>query len=325
MAKKQQTKRAFDWRTYSKPDRELTEAQEFAFTEGVLAPVLSLAAERPQTRFEIRARSAQLYHRGASVARITGDGPFVAEMESGDGVIARRPVETPADVAALVESLRERFAALDAAAVSGAPRSKRDYAASIATGNSGDDLFADDIVVVDLDYSAGKRRFDLMAVVRTEGVTGPGGFSNPMLAFIDLRTPGQSLTGNNGLSAVAADLAEFAKALGGDHLERTRLEIADLVAQKVRLGLLPEELDVRALDDRMPRFIVAFAEYGIESAEHDAAIVELHDRLAARHFPTERLAFVDFTVVPDDGDGIALSAEHVMSYREFKAYRTAGR
>lgn len=327
MAKKPSAKRAFDWRTYSKPARALSPAQEEAFATGVLAPVLAWALADPRSRFEIRARAAGLYHRGIAIARITAEEPFIAEFEPAEGSPPERvTLGTAEDVAALVARLDEKRAAIDAAIESGeASRARRSFTGAIAAGNAGGDLFSDEIVVIDTDYRLAKRKLDLVALVRTEGVTGPGGFSNALLAFIDLRTPEQSLGGQNSLAAVASDVAEYVKAISGEHLTRTAEEMTQLVAQKIRLGLLPAEMEIRGVDPDLPQIMVAFAESDPTDPSCDAAIIELHEKLTARHYPTALLRFAHFTAVPEDGDGIALEPGDAMTYREFKAYRTAGR
>lgn len=327
MAKKAQTKRAFDWRTYSKPARLLTSAQEEAFGGGMLAPLLEWAAADARTRVEIRSRQAAFYHRGVSLARVQGDGPHLAEFEAAAGSAPERvEIASAEDVAELERRLEHTRSECDRSLDSGdTARNHRGFASAIAQGNRGDDLWADALIVADADYSLGRRKLDLVALLRTEGVTGPGGFANPDLAFIDVRVPGQSLTGPAGLAAVADDLADFCKALSGDHLRHTEAEIGELVAQKVRLGLLPAELEVRGISQGMPHLIIAFAESDPRPPACDAAIVELHDRLAARHFPTHRLRFLHFTQVPEDGDGLALEPGDAAGYREFKAYRYEGR
>lgn len=327
MAKKQPSKRAFDWRTYSKPARLLTPSQEAAFIDGPLSPLLAWASGDPLSRFEVRARSAGLFHRGVSVARISGEGPFIAELDAVEGAAPQR-LELPdeAAVAAFELHLDGVRQAIDLSAeADGAQRNHRSYAHGIAAGNAGQDIDADALVVVDSDYSLGRRKLDLVALLRSTGVTGPGGFATPDLAFIDVRVPGQSLTGPGGLAALADDLADFGKALSGEHVRRAEIEIAELTWQKMRLGLLPESLDVRSVSEALPHLIVAFAETDPTSPALDEAIVGLQERLASRHYPTHRLRFVHFTKVPEDGDGAALGEGDAMDYREFKSYRYAGR
>lgn len=327
MAKKQTTKRAFDWRTYSKPTRLLSSSQEEAFASGLLAPILEWTVSDPRSRFEIRSRSASLYHRGVNLGRVTGEGPFSTELVTAEGEAPERVELMDAQgVSALLERLGAVRATIDAAAdAPGAARNHRSYAASIACANKGTDLAADALIVVDAEHALGRRRLDLVALLRSEGVSGPGGFANPDLVFIDVRVPGQSLTGQIGLEAIADDLADFGKALSGEHRRRTAAEITELVAQKVRLGLLPAELEVRMVAETLPHLLVAFAAADPTPTANDAAIIGLHERLSSRHYPTHRLWFAHFTEVPEDGDGLTLEEGDAMDYRAFKAYRYQGR
>jgi len=327
VAKKQSAKRAFDWRTYSKPVRALTPLQEEAFAAGVLAPILAWAGQDPRTRLEIRARSAALYHRGVSLGRIGGEGPFEADLEpvlEAEG--GRTTLDDDSSVATLLSQLTGVRTAVDDAMDAGEePRNHRSFASALAAGNRGVDPDTDGLVVVDLEHALGRRKFDLVALLRSDGVSGPGGFATPDLAFVDVRVPGQSLTGPGGLSAVADDLADYAKALSGEHLRRSGAEIADLVAQKVRLGLLPATLDVRSVAEGIPHFVVVFAPRDVDGPGDNEAIVDLHDRLSSRHFPTHRLHFLHVTSAPEDGDGLAAGADDLMDYRTFKAYRRTAR
>lgn len=319
MAKKSSS-RQFDWRSYSRPSRLLTDAQEAALSEGILRPLLDAVMAHPLMRLEIRSASASIYYRGASVLRLTGDGPFIAEFGSG----SRLPIAAHADVQTCLETLTVESAAADAD-VAATGRNERSYEQAIACGNSGGDLWADELVIIDLEYTYGKRRYDLIGLHRREGVTGPGGFANARLAFIDLRVPGQSLTGGGGLAAVGADFAEFVKALGSEHLDRAKIEFEDLVQQKSRLGLLPAELDFRGFTEEFPELIAMFADLRIAEPSNDAAMTELHERLVARHFPTERLRFVDLPSVAEDGQGATVREGDVRDYRAFKSYRHAQR
>lgn len=312
MAKKKQ----FDWRTHSKPVRGLSATQEAALVGGELRPLLELALSDASYRLEVRPRSASLYRHGTMLVRITGDGPFVAEVESPGG-IERREIATVGQSTGLADELH--------AMVPSAPN-RRAVLHALASVNSGGDLYSDELIVVDTEYNVGQRKVDLVALRRSEGVTGPGGFANPVLVLGDVRCCGQSLTGNAGLASVAADVAEFAKALSGEHLARAHAELVDLVAQKVRIGVLPPELEVRAITDALPELLVLFSDFDVTDPSHDRALIELAEKLAARHYPAGRLTFAHYIETPEPGDhSMALREGEVVGYRDFKAYRQAER
>lgn len=313
MAKKKQ----FDWRTHSKPVRGLSAAQEAALVGGALRPLLDLALSDASYRLEVRPRSAILYRSGTSLVRISGEEPFIAEVESSDGGVERREIGSAEQTTGLVADLN---------AMSAATPNRRGVLHALASVNSGGDLYADELVVIDTEYNVGQRKVDLVALRRSEGVTGPGGFANPVLVFGDVRCCGQSLTGNAGLASVAADVAEFAKALSGEHLARAHAELVDLVAQKVRLGVLPPELEVRAITDALPELLVVFSDYEVTDPVHDRALIDLAEKLAARHYPAGRLTFAHYVETPEPGDhSMALREGEVVGYRDFKAYRHAER
>ena len=166
-----------------------------------------------------------------------------------------------------------------------------------------------------MEYTYGKRRYDLVALSRSEGVTGPGAFSSPRLAFVSVHR-GAALTGSNSPAAVGVDLADFAKAVGGTHLERARVEITDLVAQKQRLGLLPADWEFRGVAEQFPEFIVLMVADDVSGEAHDKAAIETHERLTAKHFPTDLLRFAHVREC-----ATALGADDLLAYRAFKEYR----
>lgn len=314
MAKKKQ----FDWKTHSKPVRALSEAQEQALLGGTLRPLLDAALSDPRYRLEIRPRASHLYLEGTSLLRVTGDGPFIAEVDSAGGPAIRSELTDSEASSHLVRSTSD--------AAGSVPMPRRAVLHALAGANQGTDLFGDELVVIDSEYNVGPRKMDLVALRRSEGVTGPGGFANPVLVFIDVRTGTQPLTGNTGLAAAAADFAEFAKALSGEHLERAKAELAALTAQKVRLGLLPAELELRGFTDEPPELLIVFSEYDVLNEVHDRAMIELAEKLAARHYPAGRLYFAHYIDTPLPGEeGMSLREGEVVSYREFKSYRQAGR
>ncbi len=65
------------------------------------------------------------------------------------------------------------------------------------------------------------------------------------------------------LVAHAADFADFAQALGGTHLAVARNELDELVRQKLRLGLLSDEVPFRHFPEDDPEYLVAFWGYDL--------------------------------------------------------------
>jgi hypothetical protein len=334
VAAKKSTKREFDWRSYTKPARLLSPEQEAALLGGVLEPLLRLALDDPALSLEIRARQATLYSRGASLVRLRGaEAPFIAEIDAnlrlpkaeraGAEQLETFSLATAADVSALLGELESLGAVIERWAAGEPAPSTREHLTRFAAANNGADE-GDELIVVDIEYQYGRRKFDFIGMRRAAGVGGLGAFSTPRLVIGELRSPGRPLTGNSALSGFGSDAAEFAHALAGEHLIRAKAELADLIAQKVRLGLLPEDLPFMRFTEDLPELLAVFTDPNFAEPELDAPIAELHDKLVARRFPTELLCFTATGEAAAAYGGDAeprVWEDDVMAYRAFKGFR----
>lgn len=327
MAKKSNTKREFDWRSYTKPVRLLSEDQETALSVGVLSPLLSLARDRADARLEIRARQAALYCRGTLVLRVRGaESPFVGEIDgnvrlpraerSNTEQIETWPLSSADEVAAVLAEVVS-LCDLTATFADGTELPERGVLHSFAEANSAGD---GDLVVIDTEYQYGKRRFDFVAMKRAEGVAGPGGFTTPRLVVGQLKSAPRPLGGTSGLSVYAADFAEFARALGGTHLAKAKDELGELFAQKQRLGLVPADIPFRHLTEDDPEYLVVLAGFSAADEGLDPPLIEMHEKIVTRHYRPELLRLADVGD-PRSATALRLSAADLMTYREFKGYR----
>ncbi|MEI7814211.1 MAG: hypothetical protein WCJ13_05425 [Coriobacteriia bacterium] len=333
MAKSNPKRREFDWRTYVKPSRLLTPAQEEAFADGVLAPLLAWARTSDSARFEVRARQAAIYHAGTMLLRIRGaEQPFVGEIDSnvrlprderaGAEHLETWPLSSADEVAAAVAELGILAQLNDTYRAANNP-SERGMLHAFATANDGRSGTEARYIVADTEFQYGKRRFDFVGMRRAESVGGLAGFTTPRLVFGQFKSSNRALSGSSGVVAHAADFADFAQALGGTHLEAARTELDELVQQKLRLGLLAHDLPFRHFTEDEPEYLVVFCDYDLASVSLDVPLAEMHDKLVARHCRPELLRFVGI----DSGDGSmatpapTLGAEEALNYREFKRYR----
>lgn len=327
MAKKSSTKREFDWRSYTKPPRLLSPEQEAALLGGVLAPLLDLALERQDLRLEIRSRQVAFYCLGTLVLRVRGvEEPFVAEIDANvrlpkaDRVGAEQletwPLSTPEEVASCVGEVITLCESV-AGFADGAVASERAVLHAFADANASAD---GDLIVIDTEYQYGKRRFDFVAMRRAEGVAGPGGFTTPRLVVGQLKSAPRPLGGTSGLAVYASDFAEFARALGGTHLAKAKDELAELFAQKQRLGLVADDVPLRHLTEDDPEYLVVLAGFSAGDEALDPPLIEMHEKVVTRHYRPEliRLASVDD---PTRAEELRLTADDMMTYRDFKGYR----
>jgi hypothetical protein len=176
------------------------------------------------------------------------------------------------------------------------------------------------MVVVDTEYQYGKRRFDFVGMKRAEGVAGAGGFTTPRLIVGQFKTAGRPLSGATGLAPTASDFAEFATALGGEHLRRAKAELGDLVAQKQRLGLLPGSIPFRHFTADAPEYLVVLAGFDPADPGLDEPVASVHERLVARHFSPDLLRF-SAVGGSENPESLRLGENDELSYREFKGMR----
>ena len=333
MAKGKSTRREFDWRTYSKPPRQLTAEQEKSLSDGVLSPLLSWARDTGSVRFEIRSRQAAIYHAGTMLLRIRGaEQPFFGEIDAnvrlprtartGAERLETWPLSSADEVSAAVAEL-DALRVINDEHMADDALSERGVLHAFATANDARSNHESRVVVADVEFQYGKRRFDFIGLRRADGVSGLAGFTTPRLVVGQFSSDGRPLTGSSGVVAHASDFAELVQALGGAHMTAARTELDELVRQKLRLGLLNQDVPFRHFTEDDPEYLVVFSGYDLASSALDAPLAEMHDKLVARHFQPELLKFtaVDSGRPPSPDPALAMGSEDGMSYREFKRYR----
>jgi hypothetical protein len=205
----------------------------------------------------------------------------------------------------------------------GQNRTERGTLHAFATANDGRSNPEANYIVADTEFPYGKRRFDFIGMRRAESVSGPAGFTTPRMVFGQFKSGGKPLSGTSGIVAHATDFADFAQALGGAHLGAARAELDELVGQKLRLGLLSQDIPFRHFTEDDPEYLVVFAECDLAPVTLDAPLAEMHDKLVARHYRPELIRFVGIDSVGSStpSPALALDAEDALSYREFKSLR----
>ena len=333
MSAKKSTKREFDWRQYSKPARLLTPVQESELLGGLLRPLLDLALNHAGLSLQIRARQATLYYRGVSLVRLSGaEPPFTAQIDAnlrlpraertGAERLESWPLADSENVSALLGEVQGLCEFADVLAAEEEATPARDVLLRFAEANGPHLSASAELAVVDVEYQYGKRRFDFVAMRRATGVGGLGAFTTPRLVIGELFTGDRAPSSPAGLTTFGAEAAQFAHALSGEHLERAKVELTELAAQKVRLGLLVPDLPFSHFTAGSPELLVAFTTPSFSAASLDAPIAELHDRAVARHFPAE---LIEFAAVGEaragDDHSLAVAEDDVLPYRAFKGMR----
>ena len=337
MASKKHARKEFDWRSYSRPTRILDDQQEAALSQGHLAPLLEYAASHPDLTLLIRARQATLYYLGVSLVRMRAseDGP-VGEIDanlrapraerSASELIESFPLRDAGDVASLIRTLDSLREDLDRWNANGEPSPAREHLLRFYADNRGREAESGELLVLDVEYPYGRGRFDFVALRRAVSVGGTGAFTTPRLVLGDLRYPGRTLGGSARMSDFASSASELAHALSGEHLERVKAEIGLLLRQKQRLGLLRTDIPFERFADGDPELLVVFSDPDVVDAKFDAPVAELHDKLIAKRFPADRLAFAAVGEARENAESadrvdLTVREADVFDYRAFKGMR----
>jgi hypothetical protein len=124
------------------------------------------------------------------------------------------------------------------------------------------------------------------------------------------------------MTSFGADAAEFVHALSQEHRIRAQAEIGELLLQRQRLGISPQT-PFSHFAEGLPELLVVFTDPAFFTPAFDAPLAELHDRLVARHYPTEllRLAAVGAARPESDDSSMAASEDELLAYRAFKGMR----
>jgi hypothetical protein len=320
----------FRWETYKKQPRRLSEVQKKALLQGDLQPLLQYALEHPQVRFDIRLGRANLYFEGGTLVRLEGGmrSPFKGVFDErynnaargGEGGPVPTPLSTRSQVEELVADLPARQEQMKLHERDGLGRMELRLEQFIARAN--EPASASEFFVIDIEYSYGRCRPDLVLVDRGE-------LPRPRLILAELKCRGQALCGKAGLGEHAHDFAALVKAGGGTHLRGIKDDLAGLLEQKQELGLAPSDLQFDGFSEAVPLFLVVFADYDIgrqrRGGSLDRALAELHLEMTSAFGGLDLLRFVDFPDVSDRGEGELLRLRHagLMTWAEFEAYCAA--
>jgi hypothetical protein len=337
MGSKKSTKRDFDWRSYSRPSRLLNGEQVDELTCGRLSPLLSLARSDGELSLQLRASQLAVYSRGVSLVRVRRtDAGLIGEVDAnlrlphaeraGAERLESWPLDTADDVARLLATVDELRADLDHWRAQGEPIPARAWLLDFAAANAGAAPMLDELVVVDVEYPYGRRKFDFVGVRRTPFVGGAGAFAMPRLVLGDLRYPGRAVGGSAQPAEFGSDAAELSHALSGEHLAHVRDEVGALLRQKQGLGLLPAEVPFERVSEGYPELVVVFEDADVADARFDAPIADLHDKLVTRRFPTEHLRFANVGLAREgaestDASKLTVREGDVLDYRAFKGMR----
>ena len=246
--------------------RLLPKAMEDALGPGgMLNPVLrKVTGDADQKlRLEIRDRRFNLYYRGGNLMLVDGRGKSSLSLHFDKKYFNHTtilPPDLPKECTAVnvirwLEAFPDLTAGMDRWWTHH-PQGERDHCQKIATQNSGMlGRPAGDYLVLDLEYEYAKCRFDMIAAKRRITRNDPDGWEEPDLVFVEVKSAPGACAGVSGLEAHARDYRKIITSGDGQPITRIKEEYQDLIAQKMRLGLLGKDLGFKRFSSAVPELL----------------------------------------------------------------------
>ncbi len=258
-----------DLATYPKAPRALADGMiaELA-AGGGLHPIVEAVANDPEgaLRLDIREKRFNIYHKGGSLLCVDGrrrPWSMIFDSKYFDGSGREIPV-LPSNFtgAADAQAWCEAFPALRQGMIDWwgrvhACQERADCQAIAKANGARDRLPAGDYFVLDLEYQWAQRRFDLVALRRVPTATDPGGWANPALTLVEVKSDIGPCRGSAGLAVHAQDYWSLVGA-PESQLERIRNEFVGIFRQKQALGLITSNLRMDAIAPVAPELLIVF-------------------------------------------------------------------
>jgi hypothetical protein len=263
------TKRQVRLDTYRKSPRRLAGPMEAALGPGGgLHPVLVAVADDHRLRLDIRDRRFNVYYGGGSLMRVDGhESPWGLHF---DGKYFRggalQPPTLPTECSAIDDAHAwvQAFPDLIAGMKdwwTRHPKVERTHCQAMAAANFGmAGPPPGDYLVLDLEYQWAQRRFDMVAAKRRPTEDDATGWAEPNLAFVEVKSDYRACSGSSGLGDHARDYRDIITAPGGRRPEEIKHEYEQVIAQKVRLGLLDPSLRFSRFSTAVPELLVVFVD-----------------------------------------------------------------
>jgi hypothetical protein len=229
---------------------------------GMLNPVLARVTADQRLRLEIRDHRFNIYYRGGNLMCIDGRKKLWSlhfDKKYFNGIsmpVPDLPEQcTAANVRRWIEAFPDLMAGMDGWWTRH-PQGERDHCQKIATANSGmASPPPGDYLVLDLEYEYAKCRFDMIAAKRRITPTDAAGWEEPDFVFVEVKSEYGACVGVSGLEAHASDYRRIISSGDGHPITIIKKDYQDLIAQKMRLGLLGRDLGCNRFSLAVPELL----------------------------------------------------------------------
>lgn len=282
------TKKEVNLDSYQKAPRMLAYRMEVALgPEGGLHPILAAVSADDRLRLEIRDRRFNVYYGGGNLMRVDGrKSPWTFHFDEKyfkGGTL--RPPTLPTrfsdrdDACTWVQAFPDLIAGMEDW-WSRHPKGERAHCQAMASANSGTAPSAD-YLILDLEYEWARRRFDMVAAKRRPAAPDVTGWEEPGLVFVEVKCEYAACSGISGLGDHAQDYRDIITARDGRCSSDIKLEYANIVAQKVRLGLFDRSLGFRRFSPAIPELLVVLLNLDPNAPSMRAPLCKVKDVSAA--------------------------------------------
>lgn len=270
--------------TYRKAPRLLAEPMVVALEHGGgLHPVLVAVANDHRLRLDIRYRRFNVYYGGGSLMLVDGrksNWALCFDEKYFKGGTLKRPT-LPTQFSAVdharawVDAFPKLIAGMDAW-WNLHPKVERHHCQAMAAANC--DMATPpqaDYLVLDLEYQWAQRRFDMVAAKRRPTSTDTTGWREPELVFVEVKSEPGACSGPSGLGAHAHDYQDIINARGGQGVRDIKTEYQNVIAQKIRLGLLKASLGFERFLPVKSELLMVFIDLNPKTPSMRAALNEV--------------------------------------------------
>ncbi len=306
------TKKQVNLNTYRKRPRALAETMMEALEPGGdLHPLLVAVAKDRNLRFEIRDRRFNVYYGGGNLMLVAGrKSPWALHFDKKyfKGGTLKPPtlptqVSTIKDVDDWVQAFPELIAGMDFWWKLH-PKGEQAYSHAIAAANSGmDGLPLGGYLVLDLEYQWAHRRLDMVAAKRRPTKQDATGWVEPDLVLIEVKSEYSACSGIAGLGDHACDYQNIITSSDGGHVKDIKLEYENVIAQKMRLGLLDKFLGFKRFSPAAPELLLVLVNLDLNVPSLRVPLCEVRkvsDELGdAAHIRFMRLDSSDYVMTAD--------------------------
>jgi len=224
---------------------------------------------------EIRENAINIYYRGGSLTRLeersgkytaTFDRRYILNPKTTllPGQIKKQELECIEDVSQWIQVIPFIKQEMDLW-LKVYPKDEREFQQMMVRENNFNSAAkGTDYFICDIEYASVYGRFDLIAAQWPSSASQRKNNRKVGLAFIELKYMNKSMTGTSGIISHIQDMDDCFRE-NTDNFAALKQEMRTIFNQKLELGLINNQKPIESFNDKMPEFILVFANHDPDS------------------------------------------------------------